>query len=534
MNPSLLELAQNYFLGSTVRQVSTAFGEPEDRLNAALRSVVPLALGGLLARAQAPGGVTELTEWAQQVHKRGLLSDLSGLLSGLGASPTTATPTADSLPNRGADMLQSLLGAAYLPAVAGISQQAGIRAPTVSNLLSVAVAAGLGLLGRHIAQHNLPVDGLRNYLGSQRDDILGALATLPGGWGQSVAKLITDAPAAKVEAATPIPPPSLASPVATSATEVAPRIDLAAAAISTPATTINTPAAAINTPVAAVGTPAAAISTPVAAINTPAATISTPAAAAQPVVRAVPPRPAVRAAVPVPAPAVPRRWPWLVVLALALVLAVLGYLSRRPQLAASEPVTTPAATTQVAAPATRVVAPTGHYEAATGHYEAATDTYQYDAGASTTLSLPTGTTLTVGSHSAEAQLWQLLTDSTQSLTADKTRSGIVLDQVYFNAGQATLTTASQTQLTNLAALLAAFPRATLKFGGFTDDQGSAEANLLLSADRANTVRSTLVATGVAPTRVAAQGYGQAHPVASNATPAGQAQNRRVAALLIKK
>lgn len=513
MNPSLLELAQNYFLGSTVRQVSTAFGEPEDRLNPALRSVVPLALGGLLARAQAPGGVAELTEWAQQVHKRGLLSDLSGLLSGLGASSTTATPTADSLPNRGADMLQSLLGAAYLPAVAGISQQAGIRAPTVSNLLSVAVAAGLGLLGRHIAQHNLPVDGLRNYLGSQRDDILGALAAIPGGWGQSVAKLITDAPAAKVEAATPIPPPSLASPVATSATEVAPRIDLAAAAISTSATTINTPATAINTPVAAV---------------------STPVAAAQPVVRAVPPRPTVRTAAPVPAPAVPRRWPWLVVLALALVLAVLGYLSRRPQLAASEPVTTSAATTQVAAPATRVVAPTGYHEAATGHYEAATDTYQYDAGASTTLSLPTGTTLTVGSHSAEAQLWQLLTDSTQSLTADKTRSGIVLDQVYFNAGQATLTTASQTQLTNLAALLAAFPRATLKFGGFTDDQGSAEANLLLSADRANTVRSTLVATGVAPTRVAAQGYGQAHPVASNATPAGQAQNRRVAALLIKK
>ncbi len=483
MNPNLLELTQNYFLGSTVHQVSTAFGEREDHISAALRSVIPLVLGGLLAHSQEPGQASELTTWAQQVHNRSLLTDLSSLLSGLSTLPT-AFPIASSLPSRSADMLHSLLEANYLPAVAGISQQAYMQATAVSNLMSVVVSVALGLLGRHIAQHNLQVDGLRNYLGSQRDSIQGALATLPIDLGRGVAGLATGAPAAKVEPVLPAPPPSL---VGIKAAEASPRSAL-----------------------------------PATAINTTAATV-------QPAGRMPPPRLAVHTAVRQVAPplAVTRRWPWFLLLALGL--AVLGYvlLGRRPQLVVNEQVTTPAAITRLVSPPARVAAPTGHYEATTG-------TYRYDPGVSTMLPLPTGINLTAGSHSAETQLWQLLTDSTQSLTADKTLSGISLDGIYFDAGKATLTAGSQAQLANLAALLVAFPRATFKFGGFTDNQGPAEANLLLSADRANAVRNTLLAKGIDPARVAAQGYGQTHPVASNATPAGQAQNRRVAVLLTRK
>lgn len=505
MSPNLLELTQNYFLGSTVRQVSMAFGEPEVRISAALRKVVPLVLGGLLARVQEPEGATELTVWAQQVHKRGLLSDLSSLLSGLSTSPTAIAPAAGRLPTRGADMMRALLGTDYGPALTGISQQAGVRTTTVSNLFSVAVVAVLGLVGRHCTQYNLGADGLRSYLGSQRDDILGALAALPAGLGQGLARLATGSTAANVAPAPATPAPSRDSPIPMRVVEAPTRHELSDSPIPRRASETATPS------------------------ELPAAPSETPAAATQPVVRAAPPQPAVRPVVPAPAP-VARRWPWLLLLALGL--AVAGYfgLSRRPQVATSEPVATPAAPAtpaRLATPADRVAAPTGQYEAATG-------TYRYEVGLDTTLQLPTGASLTVGSHSAEAQLWQLLTDSPQALSADKNLSGIPLDRVYFAAGKATLTAASQAQLANLAALLAAFPRATLKFGGFTDNQGAVEANLLLSADRANAVRRTLVAHGVAPTRVAAQGYGQTHPVASNATLAGQAQNRRVAVLLTSK
>jgi OOP family OmpA-OmpF porin len=52
-------------------------------------------------------------------------------------------------------------------------------------------------------------------------------------------------------------------------------------------------------------------------------------------------------------------------------------------------------------------------------------------------------------------------------------------------------------------------------------------NLKLSRLRAESVRSILIAGGVAPERIESQGYGKTRPVASNATATGKAQNRRV-------
>jgi outer membrane protein OmpA-like peptidoglycan-associated protein len=46
-------------------------------------------------------------------------------------------------------------------------------------------------------------------------------------------------------------------------------------------------------------------------------------------------------------------------------------------------------------------------------------------------------------------------------------------------------------------------------------------------DRANAVKETLVAQGVAADRISTAGYGQDRPVASNDTEAGRAQNRRL-------
>jgi OOP family OmpA-OmpF porin len=226
-----------------------------------------------------------------------------------------------------------------------------------------------------------------------------------------------------------------------------------------------------------------------------------------------------------PALAAPRpRWPWLLAL---LSLALLGYFGgkyfqhrglRKPASGG------PAAPAQVARRGSTF---------ATGYYEVATDRYYYDLGPAVRLPLPTGRTLQAGANSTEAQLFYLLTNNA-NVRPDPAQAGICLDRVSFEAGTATLTAASAAQVTNLAALLQAYPSAQLKVGGFTDNQGRAEASLLRSADRANAVRQALLHHGLAPSRVAAQGYGQTHPLVSNATPAGRAQNRRVAILLLKK
>jgi OOP family OmpA-OmpF porin len=68
---------------------------------------------------------------------------------------------------------------------------------------------------------------------------------------------------------------------------------------------------------------------------------------------------------------------------------------------------------------------------------------------------------------------------------------------------------------------------SLKLGGHTDDVGSNAANISLSKNRAESVKTYLVSRGVNFGRIEAVGYGESQPVASNKTAAGRQKNRRV-------
>ncbi|MCU0643536.1 MAG: OmpA family protein, partial [bacterium] len=68
---------------------------------------------------------------------------------------------------------------------------------------------------------------------------------------------------------------------------------------------------------------------------------------------------------------------------------------------------------------------------------------------------------------------------------------------------------------------------SLEVRGYTDDRGSATYNQKLSERRAIAVMQYLVSKGVEQSRLTAAGYGKKDPVASNATPEGRAQNRRI-------
>jgi OOP family OmpA-OmpF porin len=63
--------------------------------------------------------------------------------------------------------------------------------------------------------------------------------------------------------------------------------------------------------------------------------------------------------------------------------------------------------------------------------------------------------------------------------------------------------------------------------GYASAEGSEAYNVSLSKDRANAVKQYLVNAGVASSKITANGYGEANPVASNATEEGRVQNRRV-------
>jgi len=70
--------------------------------------------------------------------------------------------------------------------------------------------------------------------------------------------------------------------------------------------------------------------------------------------------------------------------------------------------------------------------------------------------------------------------------------------------------------------------------GHTDNTGNADFNVKLSQQRADAVRSLLVARGVAPERIATRGHGPKYPIVENDTPAGRQQNRRVEILVLNE
>jgi outer membrane protein OmpA-like peptidoglycan-associated protein len=79
----------------------------------------------------------------------------------------------------------------------------------------------------------------------------------------------------------------------------------------------------------------------------------------------------------------------------------------------------------------------------------------------------------------------------------------------------------------VAASLLKYPNSRIEVVGHTDNTGSAAYNRDLSQRRASSVAAILRDSGVPTGRVSAIGRGEDQPVASNLTPEGRAQNRRV-------
>jgi OmpA-OmpF porin, OOP family len=142
-----------------------------------------------------------------------------------------------------------------------------------------------------------------------------------------------------------------------------------------------------------------------------------------------------------------------------------------------------------------------------------------------------GTRITVPERGVENQLLGFIQDSSRGVD---TTTWFDFDRLTFDTGSATLRPESNAQLSDVAAILKAYPNTRVKIGGYTDNVGSTDTNMTLSQQRADSVMAQLVGMGVDSSRLTAEGYGEQHPVADNSTETGRAMNRRISMLVTQK
>jgi outer membrane protein OmpA-like peptidoglycan-associated protein len=145
------------------------------------------------------------------------------------------------------------------------------------------------------------------------------------------------------------------------------------------------------------------------------------------------------------------------------------------------------------------------------------------------VSLPNGQKMDLPEGTFNYKFAKYLTDS--SAKANQT---FTFDNLNFESNSPVLVAGSEKTVQDLAKIMTAYPRVQVKITGYTDNTGDSLQNRKLSAKRAFTVRNLLVANGIQEIRIDFAGKGSSNPIATNATEAGKAQNRRIEVKVVKK
>lgn len=132
-----------------------------------------------------------------------------------------------------------------------------------------------------------------------------------------------------------------------------------------------------------------------------------------------------------------------------------------------------------------------------------------------------------------AELQAEISDSRVRIVNEGNQLRVVMpDGILFATDSATVQGSIQNDLYAVADNLNRYPNTRIEVIGHTDNTGSAAYNQDLSDRRAGAVAAILRGAGVSGARIVAYGRGESMPVASNLTPEGKAQNRRVEILII--
>ncbi len=131
---------------------------------------------------------------------------------------------------------------------------------------------------------------------------------------------------------------------------------------------------------------------------------------------------------------------------------------------------------------------------------------------------------------AEARLTAAVASLKEMAAVKEEARGVVITlsgSVLFATGKHELLPIAKEKLDEVAKALIESGYGSILVEGHTDSMGSDSANEALSLKRAEAVRTHLVSQGIDKAKIQAKGLGESRPVASNDTPDGRANNRRV-------
>ncbi len=112
----------------------------------------------------------------------------------------------------------------------------------------------------------------------------------------------------------------------------------------------------------------------------------------------------------------------------------------------------------------------------------------------------------------------------------RTEQGIITklkSDITFSSGSSSVKPMAQSNIKQIAAIIAKYPEDVVQVIGHTDSTGSDATNQALSQKRAESVRQQMISGGVPSGSISAIGRGESQPILTNKTSNGRAGNRRV-------
>jgi len=155
------------------------------------------------------------------------------------------------------------------------------------------------------------------------------------------------------------------------------------------------------------------------------------------------------------------------------------------------------------------------------------------SGETVNVKLPNGVVINAHKNGIEDRLVDFLDDPSRQVDNS---TWFDFDKLNFETGSSTITAESMPQIRNIAAILKAFPNASIKIGGYTDATGDKTANQKLSQSRAEAVVAELKNNGITDAQLSgAEGYGSKFAKApANASDEERRMDRRISVSVRKK